>query len=409
MVKCNVDLKTLKRRLRNTNSAVARCTNWIDHASANFPANLMTQTIDIHYRPESYFGPRRLEAYLISQVKGAVVRERLKKLLAEGNYDELKNLLGKEGVPKSALKALESVHPMFMGGNYLPDTEEGEVEIARIEIASTTFDVTCLFAKQSNGRILYRVVDEYEGDTLMGLSEMTSEKPLTLGEMADFFLGAWSLIDVLEMNFEGDVESARKFFTAKSEFYPDFDRLCRQRVTEAFPAPQREDEASGDLAAALASEFGIWFHNLGKQGVLPRAFTGVTKDGKQAILILTGLPLDHVQRRDFLIWLCQTEQFVAYAYGTHVGIAETGSMIIDAVDIYASSDHCDVSRTMAVERLNNGTYRLADRHHSVLCANSENGLFFGLHRSRKNFSSDEEALFCNLWTDLKPRSMWQQR
>jgi hypothetical protein len=55
---------------------------------------------------------------------------------------------------------------MFMGGNYLPDTEEGEVEIARIEIASTTFDVTCLFAKQNNGRILYRVVDEYEGDTL---------------------------------------------------------------------------------------------------------------------------------------------------------------------------------------------------------------------------------------------------
>jgi hypothetical protein len=173
-------------------------------------------------------------------VKGAAVRQKLEKLFAEGRHDELKSLLGKEGMPKSALKALESVHPMFMGGNYLPDTEEGEVEIARIEIASTTFDVTCLFAKKNNGRILYRVVDEYEGDTLTGPSEMTSDKALTLGEMADFFLRAWSLIDVLEMNFEGDVKSALGFFTAKSEFYPDFDRLCRQRVTEAFP--EREDD-----------------------------------------------------------------------------------------------------------------------------------------------------------------------
>jgi hypothetical protein len=43
---------------------------------------------------------------------------------------------------------------------------------------------------------------------LAGPSEMTSDKPLTLGEMADFFLGAWSLIEVLEMNFEGDLEPA---------------------------------------------------------------------------------------------------------------------------------------------------------------------------------------------------------
>ena len=37
----------------------------------------MTETIYIHYRPKSYFGPQGLEAHLMSQVKGAVVRERL--------------------------------------------------------------------------------------------------------------------------------------------------------------------------------------------------------------------------------------------------------------------------------------------------------------------------------------------
>ena len=203
----------------------------------------MPEEIDINFRPKTYFRPQKLERYLISQVKGAVVRDRLERLLAEGRHDELQNILGKEGVPKAALKALGSTHPMFMGGNYLPETEDAEVEIARIELASTTFDVTALFAKFANGQILFRVVDEYEGDTLTGPSEMRSEKPLTLGEMADFFLSAWSLIEVLEMNnFETDVDRALGFFVAKSDFYPDFDRLCRRRVIDAFPVPEPEEE-----------------------------------------------------------------------------------------------------------------------------------------------------------------------
>ena len=136
----------------------------------------MPEEIDVSFRPKTYFRPQKLEMYLISQVKSAVVRGKLERLLSEGRHDELQNILGKEGIPKPALKALGSVHPMFMGGNYLPETEDAEVEIARIELASTTFDVTALFAKFANGQIHFRVVDEYEGDTLTGPSEMQSEK-----------------------------------------------------------------------------------------------------------------------------------------------------------------------------------------------------------------------------------------
>jgi hypothetical protein len=189
--------------------------------------------IDLEYRPKSYFGPQRLEQYLISTIKGAVVREKLENLFKEGRHNEVASLLGERGMSSSDTKALEAMHPMFMGGNYLPDTADGEVEIARIEIASTTCDVTSIFAKPERGLIRYRVVDEYDGDTLSGPSEMTSEKPLTLGEMADFFLDAWSLLDVLQMNFGGDLDSALGFFVAKSPFYPEFDRLCRQRVIDA--------------------------------------------------------------------------------------------------------------------------------------------------------------------------------
>lgn len=207
----------------------------------------MADSIDLDHKPKSYFGPRRLEEYLISQVKGAVVRERLETLFNEGRHDEVAVLLGEHGVSKADLKALGAVHPMFMGGNYLPDMDEEEVEIARIEIASTTFDVTSLYAKSDSGVIRYRVVDEYEGDTLSGPSEMTSEEPLTLKEMTDFFLSAWPLIDVLEMNFDDDIEPALGFFKAKSYFYSDFDRLCRQLVIEAFPVqPEDEEEVEGN-------------------------------------------------------------------------------------------------------------------------------------------------------------------
>ena len=105
--------------------------------------------------------------------------------------------------------------------------------------------MTCVFARAEKGLIHYRVVDEYDGDTLSGPNEMTSDKPLTLGELTDFFLNAWSLVDVLEMNFEDDVESALGFFIARSEFYPDLDTLCRLRVIEAFPVRSDDDEESG--------------------------------------------------------------------------------------------------------------------------------------------------------------------
>lgn len=202
----------------------------------------MSNEIDLDFRPRSYFRPEALEKFFISKVKGVVLRERLSALFEAGQYEELKHLLSNVAFSEADRKALESIHPMFMGGNYLPDTKGGEVEIARISIQSTTFDVTCVYARQEGGVIHYRVVDEYEGDTLQGPSETTTTEPMTLGEFADFFLTAWPLMDVLEMNFEDDVESALGFFSAQSDFYPALDKLCRERVSEHFSPAEPDSE-----------------------------------------------------------------------------------------------------------------------------------------------------------------------
>ena len=203
----------------------------------------MSSSIDLDYRPDTYFRPRKLERYLLSKVKGAVLRKNLQALFDAGRHAEVRNLLTTERLSAADRKALESFHPMFMGGNYLPDTEDGEVEIARISIKSTTCDVTCVYARPDGGAIHYRVVDEYGGETLQGTTETRTDKPMAVGEFADFFLGAWPLIDVLEMNFENDRAASLDFFSAESEFYPDFDRLCRQRVIEHFPEQEEEDDA----------------------------------------------------------------------------------------------------------------------------------------------------------------------
>lgn len=166
--------------------------------------------------------------------------------------------------------------------------------------------------------------------------------------------------------------------------------------------------ADGDLASLLIAEFAEWFQNLGAKGVLPRAFTGVSKGGKQAVVILSGLPLDHDQRREFLIWLCRTEEFVAYAYGTQVGMP-MNLRLSPSLDIYASSNKYDISKTLRIERQAGGTIVFFDQHNAVLPAKPDNGIFFGLRSSNVSISRDNDQFFFDLWRDLKSKSMWRSR
>jgi hypothetical protein len=199
--------------------------------------------IDLEFRPKSYFWPLGLETHLLARIKGAERKAALQQLIDAGRLDEIPELLAQSALTEADRQALGRIHPTFMGGEYLPDLQCNEVEIARITIASTTQDVTSVYARRGKGRIHYRVVDEYEGDTLSGKNMRTSVRPLTLAELEAFFNGAWSIFGVLAMNFasRGYDEDAMLAFVVgvESQFYPQIGDLYERRI-EAWGAVRRE-------------------------------------------------------------------------------------------------------------------------------------------------------------------------
>ena len=192
-----------------------------------------TQTFDLDYRPRTYFWPLGLKPHPLSSIKGANRRSLVAGVLAEDPDADIPPVLLQSGLPDPLRRYFGSLHPSGMGGEYLPDLAAQEVEIARITIASTTQDVTCVYARQAGDAIAVRVVDEYDGGTLSIKSGRKYPAPLSLGELTKFFLRRWNLLDVLQMNFESDgypSEEVLRFFWASSDFYPEFDDLLRYRV-----------------------------------------------------------------------------------------------------------------------------------------------------------------------------------
>ena len=197
--------------------------------------SIQKSAIDLAYRPSSYFWPITHETHLIAAIKGERRRNIVRAAFDAGVVTPLDEHYAAPALHEQDRRALGRLHPSFMGGEYLPNRQETEVEIARINIRSTLSDVTSLYAKAGRTRIYYRVVDEYNGDTLSQKRTRTSKQPLTLGKLLDFFLGAWRLDEVLEMN-ELDREGAQAFTQPSSEFYPEFSRAIRARIDSWYPA-----------------------------------------------------------------------------------------------------------------------------------------------------------------------------
>ena len=196
-------------------------------------SQLRPLAIDLAYRPESYFWAYDNNIKLASDIKGAERKAMYERAIQSGDTELAIAIISVPDLTHEERKAQGSIGPGWMGGEYLPNRKLEEVEIARITIASTTQDVTCVYAKRSKSRIYYRVVDEYEGMTLDECTR-TSVKPLTLKELFNFFIKGWDLFCCLEANF-GEYAYPREevqgfIVDASSSFYAEFGYLVIQRV-----------------------------------------------------------------------------------------------------------------------------------------------------------------------------------
>jgi hypothetical protein len=150
--------------------------------------------IDLGYRPQSYFWPITHDTHVIAAIKGERRRSAIRDAFDADSVTPL-DVYASPTLPDEDRLALGRLHPSFMGKD----------------------------------RIRYRVVDEYNGDTLSEKRTRSSKRPLSLGELIDFFLGAWPLQEVLEMN-ELDRDGAQDFTRPSSEVYPQFEAGIRARI-----------------------------------------------------------------------------------------------------------------------------------------------------------------------------------
>jgi hypothetical protein len=185
------------------------------------------ENIDYEFRPKSYWDP--LDDPLLAilkNVKGMRRRQMIREYWEAGAIEELEKHLLRDGLSEEDRTGLGKIHPSFMGGEYLPDYAGGQVEIARVELESTTSDVISVRARRTGDRIEYSICDEYE--TEFDVSPQSSAKPLTLAQLIgliDKAGGDESLaLCYTIMNYSGrsleDLNRIRSFSRVESVFYP---------------------------------------------------------------------------------------------------------------------------------------------------------------------------------------------
>jgi hypothetical protein len=213
--------------------------------------------IDYQFRPESYWAPARnpLEAAL-RNVKGRNRREMIRDYHEAGKLEQLHENLLADTLDEQKRQSLGQIHPSFMGGECLPNYGRGEVEMARIELESTTSDVISLRARPIGPRIKYRLLDEYE--TEFRLPQQTSGRPFSLVELIQF-LNAVEQVDNNESSWAqfgfvllynqcnlecgSDLESLRNFTRVESDYYPDLASHYAEAIEEWYQTRLAERSA----------------------------------------------------------------------------------------------------------------------------------------------------------------------
>ena len=76
--------------------------------------------INLDFRPATYFWPPNLETHLLSHVKGTQRRTALRAAIASNEFAQVFERIGDSELPDGMREAHFSIHPAFLGGEFLP-------------------------------------------------------------------------------------------------------------------------------------------------------------------------------------------------------------------------------------------------------------------------------------------------
>jgi hypothetical protein len=214
--------------------------------------------INYDFRPDSYWSPARspLDAAL-RNVKGRNRRKMIKDYHSRGLLPALSDNLLRDTLDEDTRRRLDLIHPSFMGGEYLPDYGCDEVEIARIELRSTTSDVISVRARPRGKRIEYSVCDEYQVE--YRLPQKTSRQPFSLRDLIRFLdsvehpehepewerFGFVLSFNQTSLDCNGDLETLENFTSVSSDFYPELGQHYGRVIDEWYQARVAELAVEG--------------------------------------------------------------------------------------------------------------------------------------------------------------------
>lgn len=198
---------------------------------------------DLGYRPRSYFWAADLNVPLLSSIAGEARRQIVRALLRRDM--PIPDGLDAAVLDEVTLESWGRMSPSHMGGEYLPPMRKGEVEIARISLASVTADQISIRATRRRERARYRVVDEYPENKHV-CHPASSVSPLSLGELialmetADH--GNSIVFGILGMNTRhSTAPELATFLTVSSDFYADLGPCYHALIDAWLEQRTRED------------------------------------------------------------------------------------------------------------------------------------------------------------------------
>ena len=211
-------------------------------------------TVDLSFRPLSYWPESLDQEKLLGRIKGMARRVEARRILNNEGFRGLTQFLGRDELSDQEREGWSKIHPSLMGGEYLPGPDNGVVEIVRISLRSVTGDQISVRAIRGESNIRYSIVDEYESNFDQPFYETDNE--LSLKELIFLLDGSEIKGDIYEgglvesqwnamFDYLNDVEEALSSVRLESAFYPEVAKHY-QEASKAWAMLHHEDEGEDE-------------------------------------------------------------------------------------------------------------------------------------------------------------------